>query len=105
MVTPEHAVQVAQDVGENIDPVARAGGAPTLAVGMAQIFSGFLGGQAMMGFWYHFAILFEALFILTTVDAGTRVCRFMIQDMSAALVPAFGSPRAGPTTWSVRRWR
>src|SRR5581483_11566770 len=65
------------------------GGAPTLAVGMAQILSGLFGGQYLMGIWYHFAILFEALFILTTVDAGTRVCRFMIQDIVGNVVPAF----------------
>src|SRR5208283_4539186 len=69
--------------------LSRAGGAPTLAVGMATILSGFLGGKALMGIWYHFAILFEALFILTTVDAGTRVCRFMIQDLIGNAVPAF----------------
>jgi carbon starvation protein len=56
---------------------------------MATILSGFLGGKALMGIWYHFAILFEALFILTTVDAGTRVCRFMIQDLIGNAVPAF----------------
>src|SRR5208283_2300381 len=69
--------------------LSRAGGAPTLAVGMATILSGFLGGKALMGIWYHFAILFEALFILTTVDAGTRVCRFMIQDLIGNVIPAF----------------
>jgi carbon starvation protein len=58
---------------------------------MSQILSGFLGGQTMMGIWYHFAILFEALFILTTVDAGTRVARFMIQDMIGSVVPSFRS--------------
>jgi carbon starvation protein CstA len=56
---------------------------------MAEILSSFLGGRTMAGIWYHFAILFEALFILTTVDAGTRVCRFMIQDLVGNIVPAF----------------
>jgi carbon starvation protein CstA len=56
---------------------------------MATILSNFLGGSALAGIWYHFAILFEALFILTTVDAGTRVCRFMIQDLVGHVVPAF----------------
>ncbi len=60
-----------------------------LAVGMASILSGMFGGRAMMAIWYHFAILFEALFILTTVDAGTRVARFMIQDMIGSVVPSF----------------
>ncbi len=88
VVTPEMLTQVAQDIGEN-SILSRAGGAPTLAVGMAEIFHRFLGGKAMMGFWYHFAILFEALFILTTVDAGTRVARFMIQDLVGAVIPSF----------------
>ena len=56
---------------------------------MAHIFANFLGGREMMGLWYHFAILFEALFILTTVDAGTRVARFMLQDMVGAVIPSF----------------
>lgn len=80
VVTPEMLMQTAKDIGED-SILSRAGGAPTLAVGMASILSGFVGGKAMMAFWYHFAILFEALFILTTIDAGTRVGRFMIQDM------------------------
>ena len=80
--------QVAHDVGES-SILSRTGGAPTLAVGMASILSGFLGGKELAGVWYHFAILFEALFILTTVDAGTRVCRFMIQDLIGDVVPGF----------------
>src|SRR6267378_3316859 len=87
-VTPAELTQMAHDVGET-SILSRTGGAPTLAVGMATILSGFLGGKALMGIWYHFAILFEALFILTTVDAGTRVCRFMIQDLIGNAIPAF----------------
>ncbi|MFC5523055.1 carbon starvation CstA family protein [Polaromonas jejuensis] len=87
VVTPDMLLQTAKDVGEHTI-IARAGGAPTLAVGMAQIFSQMLGGKAMMGFWYHFAILFEALFILTAVDAGTRAGRFMLQDLLGTFVPA-----------------
>lgn len=88
VVTPDVLTQLAHDVGET-SILSRTGGAPTLAVGMATILSGFLGGRALMGLWYHFAILFEALFILTTVDAGTRVCRFMIQDLVGSVIPAF----------------
>ena len=79
-ITPEMIEQTAKDIGET-SILSRAGGAPTLAVGMAQILGQALGGKSMEAFWYHFAILFEALFILTAVDAGTRVGRFMIQDM------------------------
>jgi carbon starvation protein CstA len=79
-ITPETISQTAASIGES-SILSRAGGAPTLAVGMAQILSQALGGTGMQAFWYHFAILFEALFILTAVDAGTRVGRFMIQDM------------------------
>ena len=89
-VTPDVLTQVAHDVGESTI-LSRTGGAPTLAVGMATILSGFLGGSALAGVWYHFAILFEALFILTTVDAGTRVLRFMLQDLIGHVVPAFRS--------------
>jgi carbon starvation protein len=79
-ITPELITQTAKDIGET-SILSRAGGAPTLAVGMAQILGSAFGGKTMEAFWYHFAILFEALFILTAVDAGTRVGRFMIQDM------------------------
>jgi len=88
VVTPDQLTQVAHDVGE-LSILSRTGGAPTLAVGMASILSSFLGGHVLMGIWYHFIILFEALFILTTVDAGTRVLRFMIQDLVGNVVPAF----------------
>jgi carbon starvation protein len=87
-ITPDTITQLAQDVGEKT-LLSRTGGAPTLAVGMASILSGMFGGRALMGIWYHFAILFEALFILTTVDAGTRVARFMIQDLIGSVIPSF----------------
>ena len=77
-VTPEQLTGLAQSVGES-SLLGRVGGAPSLAVGMAHIFSGAFGKQ-LMGLWYHFAIMFEALFILTTLDAGTRVGRFMLQE-------------------------
>jgi carbon starvation protein len=95
VVTPAEISQVAKDVGETTI-MSRTGGAPTLAVGMASILSSFLGGRTLMGIWYHFAILFEALFILTTVDAGTRVLRFMIQDLIGNAVPAFKAT----TSWT-----
>ncbi|MDB5697383.1 MAG: carbon starvation protein [Alphaproteobacteria bacterium] len=87
-VTPETLAQTARDVGE-ASIISRTGGAPTLAVAMAQIFSHVIGGKAMTAFWYHFAILFEALFILTAVDAGTRAGRFMLQDLIGLAVPRF----------------
>jgi carbon starvation protein CstA len=95
VVTPNEIAQMAKDVGETTI-MSRTGGAPTLAVGMASILSSFLGGKTLMGIWYHFAILFEALFILTTVDAGTRVLRFMIQDLVGNAVPAFKAT----TSWT-----
>jgi carbon starvation protein len=86
-ITPEMLQETARNVGESTI-ISRTGGAPTLAVGMAQIFASAIGGPGMMAFWYHFAILFEALFILTAVDAGTRVGRFMLQDLMGTFVPA-----------------
>lgn len=108
VVTPDMLDQLARDVGES-SILSRAGGAPTLAVGMAHILSKVIGGQAMMAFWYHFAILFEALFILTTVDAGTRVARFMIQDLLGSFVPAMKeTQKLGPnlvgTALAVGLW-
>jgi carbon starvation protein len=79
-ITPDVLKELADNVGEQTI-LSRTGGAPTLAIGMAVIISKVIGGKALMAFWYHFAILFEALFILTTIDAGTRVGRFMIQDI------------------------
>ena len=88
VVTPEALTTLAKEVGESTI-MSRAGGAPTFAIGMAHIMSSIFNNRAMMGFWYHFAILFEALFILTAVDAGTRACRFMVQDTIGIVVPAF----------------
>jgi carbon starvation protein len=79
-VTPDMLTATATDIGEKTI-LSRAGGAPTLAVGIAHILHNVLPGEDTMAFWYHFAILFEALFILTAVDAGTRAGRFMLQDL------------------------
>ena len=86
-ITPDALTALAHDIGETTI-LARAGGAPTLAVGIAQILHNVLPGENTMAFWYHFAILFEALFILTAVDAGTRAGRFMLQDLLGSFVPA-----------------
>ena len=108
VVTPEMLSTTAQQMGESTI-LSRTGGAPTLAVGMAEILSRVIGGDAFKAFWYHFAILFEALFILTTIDAGTRVCRFMFQDFMGQMIPSFRNTQAwGPnilaTLFAVSAW-
>jgi carbon starvation protein len=87
-VSPETLQQTANAVGEDTI-IGRTGGAPTLAVGISQIFSSVIGGTALQAFWYHFAIMFEALFILTTVDAATST------------VPSPAPPGYRPTSWPV----
>src|SRR5258707_1864031 len=96
VVTPEAMQALAARMGETT-LVARSGGAPSLAVGMAQIFAGAtgaLGGRTLDALWYHFAIMFEALFILTTIDTGTRVGRFMLQEIVGHVWPRFAE-----TSW------
>ncbi|OLB19364.1 MAG: carbon starvation protein A [Gemmatimonadetes bacterium 13_2_20CM_69_8] len=96
VVTPDIMHQLAAQMGEQT-LIARSGGAPSLAVGMAQIFasvSSALGGRTLTALWYHFAIMFEALFILTTIDTGTRVGRFMLQEIVGHVWPRFGE-----TSW------
>ncbi len=88
-VSPAELTKLAHDVGETT-LLSRTGGAPSLAVGMAQLFAGALSGGGAMALWYHFAIMFEALFILTTLDAGTRVGRFMLQDLGRHVWEPFG---------------
>ena len=89
VVSPAELSQLAQQVQE-ASLLSRTGGAPSLAVGMAHIFANVLGGGGAMALWYHFAIMFEALFILTTLDAGTRVGRFMLQDLGKHVWEPFG---------------
>ncbi len=97
-LTPEMLSGTADAVGEE-SIVSRTGGAPTLALGLAHIMQQWIGGQSMMSFWYHFAIMFEALFILTAVDAGTRVARFMLQDSIGNVIPRFKD-----TSWRAGAW-
>jgi len=100
-ITPAEITAAAQDVGEE-SIVSRTGGAPTLAIGMAEVLHKAFGGPSVKAFWYHFAIMFEALFILTTVDAGTRVARFMLSDGLGNL----GGPlrRLRDPSWRVGAW-
>ena len=95
-LTPEQITGLAREVGEQT-LLGRAGGAPSLAVGMAHILSGAF-GQSLMALWYHFAIMFEALFILTTVDTGTRVGRFMLQEVVGHLWEPLGRTSWYPST-------
>ncbi|MFC4140659.1 MULTISPECIES: carbon starvation CstA family protein [unclassified Microbacterium] len=97
-LTPDMLTSTAAAVGEETI-ISRTGGAPTLALGLAHIMQQIGGGTALMGFWYHFAIMFEALFILTAVDAGTRVARFMLQDSIGAWVPKFRDISWRPGVW------
>jgi carbon starvation protein len=97
VVNPAELANLAHQVGEKT-LLSRTGGAPSLAVGMAHLFSGVLGGTGAMAIWYHFAIMFEALFILTTLDAGTRVGRFMLQDLGRHVWEPFGRVSWYPAT-------
>ncbi|MFF4494468.1 carbon starvation CstA family protein [Streptomyces sp. NPDC001546] len=97
-ITPDALAQAAKDV-EETTLLSRTGGAPTFALGMSEIFSSVVGGAGMKAFWYHFAIMFEALFILTTVDAGTRVGRFMLQDTLGNVHKSFRDVSWKPGVW------
>ncbi len=92
-VTPADMAALAASVGEKT-MVGRTGGAPTFAVGMAKMFAGVTGSKVALSLWYHFAIMFEALFILTTIDAGTRIGRFLVQDALGAVWAPLGETRS-----------
>jgi carbon starvation protein len=97
-VSPGTMERLAQLMGEET-LMHRTGGAPSLAVGMAHIFSGFIGGEALLAVWYHFAIMFEVLFILTVLDSGTRVGRFMLQDLGGHFWKPLGRTNWTPGVW------
>src|ERR671923_28317 len=92
-VTEPQMQKLAANLGEST-MFNRAGGAPTFAVGMADMFARFSASPTALALWYHFAIMFEALFILTTIDAGTRVGRFLLQDLLGNLWSALGNTRS-----------
>ncbi|EFU70215.1 carbon starvation protein A [Aliarcobacter butzleri JV22] len=107
-VSPEEIISLTTNIGEQTI-LSRTGGAPTFAIGVALILHEIFGGVDMMAFWYHFAILFEALFILTAVDAGTRACRFMVQDILGNIYKPLGNIHNYPagilaTALSVAGW-
>jgi carbon starvation protein len=89
LVTPDQLTNLSRDVGE-ATILSRTGGAPSLAVGMAHIFSSVIGGSGAMAVWYHFAIMFEAIFILTVLDSATRIGRFILQDIGRRMWEPFG---------------
>jgi carbon starvation protein len=97
-VAVEEMRALAASVGE-LNMVGRPGGAPTFAVGMAHMFAGVLGGKATLALWYHFAIMFEALFILTTIDAGTRIGRFLVQDLLGYVYRPLAETRSTAGNW------
>lgn len=99
-VTMAQMDALAASVGEHT-MFGRAGGAPTFAVGMAQMFAGIFRSPTASSLWYHFAIMFEALFILTTIDAGTRVGRFLVQDLGGLLWKPFARTDSAPCGWSA----
>ncbi len=106
-MSPVNLAELSREVGETV--AGRPGGAVSLAVGFAQIFNGIPGLTKLMGFWYHFAIMFEALFILTTIDAGTRVARFVVQEFVGRAWKPFENPKWLPgniiaTTLVVFSW-
>ena len=106
-LTPVNLAELSREVGETV--AGRPGGAVSLAVGFAQIFNGIPGLTRLMAFWYHFAIMFEALFILTTIDAGTRVARFVVQEFGGRVWKRFENPKWVPgniiaTTLVVFSW-